>query len=65
MARKACWLAYCKIPPDIVGHPGISGILHFTHCVLGHTKSFSGALDSGVVWVLEHTQSLTKLSAVK
>ena len=26
--------------PDVVGHPGIFGILHLTYYVLGHTKSF-------------------------
>ena len=42
IARKACWLAYCKMPADIVGHPATFGILHLTYYVLGHTKSFSG-----------------------
>ncbi len=53
IGRKACWLAYCKIQPDIVDHPGTSGILHFTYYVLGRTKSLSGILNSKVVWVLE------------
>lgn len=38
MARKACWHAYCKMRPDVVGHPGIFGVLHFT-CFM-YTKSF-------------------------
>ncbi len=53
MARKACWLAYCKIWPDVVEHPGTSATLHFTYYILRHTKSFSGILSSKVVWVLE------------
>ncbi len=53
MAAKARWLAYCKIRPDVVEHPGTSGILHFTYYVLGRPKSFSGILNSKVVWVLE------------
>ncbi len=44
MTEKAGWFAYCKIRPDVVGHPGTPGILHFTYCILGHTKSFSGIL---------------------
>ncbi len=52
MARKACWLANCKIGTDVVGHPGFSGILHFTYYVLDHTKSFPGILSSRVVYVL-------------
>ncbi len=54
MAKKACQLAYCKIRPDVVGHPGTSGILHFTYYRLEHAKSFSGILNSRTVWVLEH-----------
>ena len=42
--------------PDVVGHPGIFGILHLTYYVLGHTKSFSVILNSMVVWVLERTE---------
>ncbi len=54
MARKVCWLAYYKIEPDVLEHPGTCRILHFTYYVLGHTKSFSGILNSKVVvWVLE------------
>ncbi len=52
MARKACWLMYCKIPPDVVEHPGTSGILHFSYYILGQIKSLSGVLNSEVVWVL-------------
>ncbi len=40
LARKACWLAYCKIQLDVVGHPSASSKLHFTYYILGHTKSF-------------------------
>ncbi len=29
MARKACWLAHCKIRLDFVEHPGTSGIFTF------------------------------------
>ena len=39
VARKACWPAYYKIRLDAIGHPGIFGILHLTHYVLGHTKA--------------------------
>ncbi len=53
MARKACWLAYCKIPADVVEYPGTTGILHFTYYVLGHAKSFSAILNSRVLWVSE------------
>ncbi len=54
MARKACWFAYCKVRPDVVGHhPGTSGILHFTYYILGHTTCFSSVLHSKVVCVLE------------
>ncbi len=53
IARKACWLACCKMRLDAVGHPGIFGILHLTYCVLGHTKSSSALLNSMVVWILE------------
>ncbi len=52
MARKACRLQHCKIQPDVVQHPGTFGILHFTYYVLGQIKSFSGILNSKVVWVL-------------
>ena len=45
-ARKACWLAYCKVRPDVVGHPDIFGIQHLTYYVLGHTKYFSGILNN-------------------
>ncbi len=34
VARKACWFVYCKIQLEIVGHPGIFGILHLTYYVL-------------------------------
>lgn len=44
--RKECWLAYCKMCQDAVAHPGIFDILHATYYVLGHTKSFSGTLNS-------------------
>ena len=44
--------------PDVVGHPGIFGILHLTYYVLGHIKSFYGILNSMLVWVLEHTVGL-------
>ncbi len=62
MARKARWLAYCKIQPDVVEHPGTSGILHFTYYALGHTKPFSGILNSKVVWVLERRGCRLQLS---
>ncbi len=58
MARKARWLAYCKIRLDVVEHPGTSGILHYTYYVLRHTKSFSGILTSKAVWVLERRVSV-------
>ncbi len=63
IARKACWLAYCKMQPDAVGHPGIFGIRHLTYYVLGHTKSFYGILNSMVVWILEHTHYTRLASA--
>lgn len=44
--RKACWLTYCKMCTDAVGHPGIFGILHLTQYILRHTKSFSAILNS-------------------
>ncbi len=50
MVREACWLVYCKIRPDVDEHPGTSSILHFTYYVPGHTKSFSGTLNSKAVW---------------
>lgn len=31
ITRKACWLAYCKMRLDSVGHPGIFGMLHSTY----------------------------------
>ncbi len=52
MAIKARLLAYCKIQPNLVEHPDTSGILHYY--ALGHTKSFSGILNSKVLWVMEH-----------
>ena len=62
IARKACWLAYCKMRPDVVGHPGIFGILHLTYYyVLGHTKY--GILSSMVVWVLERSRCLVDATA--
>ncbi len=36
-----------------IERPGTSGILHSTYYVLGHSKAFSGVLNSKVVWVLE------------
>ena len=36
-ARKACWHAYTKIRPDVEGHPGSFGTLHFTYFLMGHT----------------------------
>ncbi len=59
MARKTWWLAYCKIRPDVVEHPGTSGILHFTYYSLGLGKFFSGIPNSKVVWVLEHREQLS------
>ncbi len=64
IARKACWLAYCKMRLDAVEHPGIFGILHLTCCVLGHTSSFSGILNSMVVWILERTQTEPKIHSI-
>ncbi len=55
MARKACWLAYCKIRLYIVKHCGTFVILHFTY--YAHTKPFSGILNSEVVWVLQRRAS--------
>lgn len=40
-----------------VAHPGIFGILHLTYYVLGRTNSFSGLLNSIVVWVLDRRES--------
>lgn len=40
-----------KTHPDVIGHPVIFGILHFTYYLLRHTKSFSGILNIMVVWV--------------
>ena len=37
IARKACWLAHCKMRPGVVGHPGVCGILHLTYFILGQT----------------------------
>ena len=59
IARKACWLAYCKMQPDAVIGPGTFGILHLTYYVFGHTKHFAGILNIMVVWVLESTIVLT------
>ena len=50
--RKACWLARCEIQPDVAGYPGSFGILHVTHFILGHTKSFSHSLNSLFIWIL-------------
>ncbi len=58
VSRKGCWLAWCKIWPDTTQLPGASAILHFTFCVLGHTKSSFGILNSKVVWVLEFSLRL-------
>ncbi len=55
MTRKACWLAYREIWPDVVGQPGTFGRLHFTYYVIGNLKSFSAIINSRVVWILEHT----------
>ncbi len=60
MARKTCWLAYCKIRPNVVAHPVTSGMWHFTYYILGHTKSFSGILNTKVVWVLEYRISISQ-----
>ncbi len=43
---RGLWVRMARL--DVVEHPGTFGILHFTYCVLGHTKSFSF-----FVWVLE------------
>ena len=48
-AEKACWHAYYEIRPEVVWHPGTSGILHLTYYVCEHTKSFSGILNSMIV----------------
>lgn len=40
------------------GHPAIFGILHLTNYVLGHSKYFSGNLNSALVWVLEGSVGL-------
>lgn len=45
IASKACWLAYCKIRPYAVGHPGIFGLLPLTYYIMGHAKSFFGKLN--------------------
>lgn len=43
---KACWLAYCKIQPDVVGH-GIFAMLHVAYYVSGHSMSVFGMLYTG------------------
>ena len=48
--KKACWPAYSKIWPEVVGHPGTFGILHLAYYVLGHIKSFNGQLYTVVGW---------------
>ncbi len=58
MGRKECWLPYCKIQPNELGHPGTSAILHFTYYTLGRIKSFSGILNSRTVLVSECSHSL-------
>lgn len=55
-ARYECWLAYYNMVPGVVRHPGISGLLHVTYFLLGHTKSCSAILDSVVLWVLERRE---------
>lgn len=53
LANKESWFVQWKLQPDVVGHPGIFGILHFTHYILGHTKSFFGVPNSTIVLVLK------------
>lgn len=37
----------------VVERPGMSGLLHYTYFILGHSVSFTGILNSVAVWVLE------------
>ncbi len=53
MARKARWLAFCKIRPDVGNNPGSSGIQQFTYYYWDILNLFSSILNSKVVWVLE------------
>lgn len=47
--QRIVWLAYCKMPPDAVEHPGISGILHLTHFILGQTEYLTDIQNEMVV----------------
>ena len=50
-------LAYVlQVRLGVAQHPGVLGILHFPYYVSGH--SFSGLLDSVVVWVLGRRASV-------
>ncbi len=59
MARKACWPAYCKFQ-CAVGHPGTSGVVHFTFYILEHAKSVSGILNRRLARELKRSLCVKK-----
>ncbi len=57
--QKSVLACILQIQLNVAEHPDTAGILHLTYYILGHTKSFSGTLNSSVVWVLEHRVSFS------
>lgn len=48
--HRGLWVVSCKMQLDVLGHTGITGILHFPYFVSLRTQSFSALLNRMAVW---------------